>query len=568
MGGAGPDEGASYSNSIGSIYVFNLIVGAGALSLPNAFSQAGYISGTALLLVLAFFSYATSTFMVEAMSIANALKKRRAMHQSPDETGLDTPPLATEPGTEGADTSALLTALTPSESGIQGGEKHGQDLFDITDRSCSEMAALAGTFFTPLGEKFFYLTLIIYLYGDLCIYAAAVPVSLQNVVCPKGENATRGAEAPCPALKFAGVTVGGSYYVFLVIFILCLGPFTYVGISKTKYLQMFTTAMRWITFILLISLCIAGITGAGGHVSDFEVYAQSTTTRTPSKLPTHFTAASLSGTTFMFGASVYSFMCQHSLPSLVSPISNQERTGRMLFVVFVVVALFYILLVFSAMFRFEADALENKYYKGVYTLVWQKFPSTFVSIFLQMFPVFVLSTNFPIISITLRNNLITLGTKMFGSNQNPIVLRYVYPTLAIGPPVVVALFTNDVGSLISITGSYAGTGIQYIIPAMALLRARRTARETLGVRLIEANNKRSPFGQGNAMILIVLLWAAACLVLVTWNHIKSIPSVQHGLHKDGACDVHAMLLQSSGVHDLVSDDNHSNCSLHGPWRGP
>lgn len=33
------------------------------------------------------------------------------------------------------------------------------DLFDITDRKCAEMAAMAGTFFTPLGEKLFYVTL-------------------------------------------------------------------------------------------------------------------------------------------------------------------------------------------------------------------------------------------------------------------------------------------------------------------------------------------------------------------------------------------------------------------------
>lgn len=365
--------------------------------------------------------------------------------------------------------------------------------------------------------------------------------------------------------------MGGSYYVFLVIFILCLGPFAYVGVAKTKYLQMFTTAMRWVTFLLLISLCIAGIAGAGGGVDDFEVFARSTVVREPSVRPKTFNIASLSGTTFMFGASVYSFMCQHSLPSLVSPITNQARTGTMLLWVFIVVALFYLLLVYSAMFRFEAKALENHYYKGVYTLVWQQFPSRFVSIFLQMFPVFVLSTNFPIISITLRNNLVTLGAKLFGPNQNPLIVRYVYPTLAIGPPVVVAFFTNDVGALISITGSYAGTGIQYVIPAMTLLRARRVASAAFGVRTLERNGKRTPFGQGNAMIICVLGWAAICLVLVTWNHVKSIPAVQRSLNGDSvneSCDMHAMLLQSSGVHNLVSNANQTFCSEHGPWRGP
>ena len=59
------------------MYIFNLIIGVGALSLPKAFSQAGIILGTLLLFMLAFMSYMTATFMIEAMAIANALFKFR-----------------------------------------------------------------------------------------------------------------------------------------------------------------------------------------------------------------------------------------------------------------------------------------------------------------------------------------------------------------------------------------------------------------------------------------------------------------------------------------------------------
>lgn len=68
------------------MYIFNLIIGVGALSLPKAFSDAGLVLGTLLLIMLAFMSYMTATFMIEAMAIANALfrfKKRNGL----DETG-------------------------------------------------------------------------------------------------------------------------------------------------------------------------------------------------------------------------------------------------------------------------------------------------------------------------------------------------------------------------------------------------------------------------------------------------------------------------------------------------
>ena len=53
-----------------------------------------------------------------------------------------------------------------------------------------------------------------------------------------------------------------------------------------------------------------------------------------------------SGMTIMFGVSVYSFMCQHSLPSLISPITDQSQLSRMLFLVFTIVAAFYYALVY------------------------------------------------------------------------------------------------------------------------------------------------------------------------------------------------------------------------------
>lgn len=58
--------------------MFNLILGAGPLALPKAFSMAGVVLGTLLLVFLAFMSFMTTTFMVEAMASANAYARYKA----------------------------------------------------------------------------------------------------------------------------------------------------------------------------------------------------------------------------------------------------------------------------------------------------------------------------------------------------------------------------------------------------------------------------------------------------------------------------------------------------------
>ena len=68
------DNDGTYSLAIGFVYIFNIIVGTGALTMPKAFEKTGIILSSALLVFLTFMSFITATFMFEAMAIANAIK--------------------------------------------------------------------------------------------------------------------------------------------------------------------------------------------------------------------------------------------------------------------------------------------------------------------------------------------------------------------------------------------------------------------------------------------------------------------------------------------------------------
>ena len=85
------------------------------------------------------------------------------------------------------------------------------------------------------------------------------------------------------------------FRIFLAVFTVMAGPFGFFNVTKTKYLQIFTSLMRWLAFTAMVTLaCLRLSNGKIFHPKSFIV----------------------DGIPNMFGVCVYSFMCHHSLPSL------------------------------------------------------------------------------------------------------------------------------------------------------------------------------------------------------------------------------------------------------------
>ena len=222
------------------------------------------------------------------------------------------------------------------------------------------------------------------------------------------------------------------------------GPFGFFNVTKTKYLQIFTSLMRWLAFTAMVTLaCI--------RLSNGNIY--------------HPKSFVLDGIPNMFGVCVYSFMCHHSLPSLgkswiycikfwcsviyqlfsykihilsivscflVTPIRKKKHLFGLVFMDYFCILVFYFLLAFTAIFAF--DELND-----LYTLNFQPNPGEpiyklVVHYFLSLFPVFTLSTSFPIIAITLRNNLKALFLTE-GRMYSWCTRQCVFPLLALIPPV-------------------------------------------------------------------------------------------------------------------------------------
>ncbi|XP_033221519.1 transmembrane protein 104 homolog isoform X1 [Belonocnema kinseyi] len=479
------NDGNQYSTWVGLIYIFNLIVGTGALTLPAVFSRAGWMLGLIVILVLAFISFVTVTFVIEVMASANAIviwrriqQRKRALESLGD----------SEPFNSDSEDTPLVHAAVASSVGSETRHRY----YVINEKI--EMGEMASIFFSRFGTMLFYTCLVVYLYGDLSIYGAAVAKSLADVACTLPQNLTSNDTIPDAEACWENSSINrlDAYRLFLTLFVISLGPFVFFNVQKTKYLQYVTSGMRWLAFSIMIVYALRRIIVDGPQGNPSPV--------------------NLSGVPGLFGACVYSFMCHHSLPALVAPISNKTTLNKSLAVDYFIIAFFYLILAFTGAFAFEK--LDN-----LYTLDFgpggpEAFTSFFMVIieyFLALFPVFTLSTSFPIIAITLRNNLQTLFLKEDGT-YNFCLRKLIFPILAVVPPYLIAMSTKDLSILVEVTGSYAGAGIQYLIPTFLVYHARQKTQEVIGQGVI--NKFASPF-KGIYWLVFVIVWAIACMILVS-----------------------------------------------------
>ncbi|EEY67982.1 uncharacterized protein PITG_18046 [Phytophthora infestans T30-4] len=471
MAGGGPSIG-SYSPLTGFVFIFNLIVGAGALTIPHAFANVGLIYGSIALSILASVSYVTATFMVEAIAGVNALKRRAR------ELGVDA---------ANGDEKQPMNELSDSDDG----DAH-TEFVPLMVASEMELAEMAELLFNHRGIVAFYACITVYLYGDLAIYAVAVPKSLREIICPRPSADAVVWEC---SDKFNSSDL---YRLFVVLFGLLLGPFTFGHVHKTRTLQLVSTIIRHASFGLMIVLAIIGISrGHGRSVADVVSYEK------PANIAT------------FFGVCIYSFMCHHSVPGLVAPITDKSKVGTVL-----------------------ASAFMD-----VYTLNFKNYPVQAFGYFLSLFPVFTLSASFPLICITLRENIRHLATNMNGSSAPSdaafpsrglygFLETNMYALVALLPPLVVAFFTEDVSMLVGFTGAYAGLGIQWIVPTfLVFCLRRRLATEWKQMHPMEVavtrpgppaargnkNRFASPFAH-QSWLYMVLAFSVVSVVLITITH--------------------------------------------------
>eukprot|EP00824_Muranothrix_gubernata_P026476 TRINITY_DN9321_c0_g1_i3.p1 TRINITY_DN9321_c0_g1~~TRINITY_DN9321_c0_g1_i3.p1 ORF type:complete len:319 (-),score=46.99 TRINITY_DN9321_c0_g1_i3:21-977(-) len=308
----------------------------------------------------------------------------------------------------------------------------------------------------------------------------------------------------------------GVYYFWLFVFILCLTPWCFFNFQKTKYLQLVTLATRNIAFFMMIILGFVYI-HKHGHANTHEI---------PLFKITGFSA--------IYGVAVYAFMCHHSLPGMITPISRKEKMSILLFIDYVFVLISYLILCVTAIFAFgniEYDDCPSHpghpcKLQSLYTLNFASYDIRVIAGYLELFPVFTLTSSFPLICITLRNNIRVLIEGLLPKKpdhemeqeltpRQDLMRRMLFGCLAATPPYIVAFFTHDVRFLVNITGSFAGIVIQYVIPACLVLYSRKEIRRLMPDKNF-VNTSASPF-QHSLWVIGILTFSMASFIYTFVN---------------------------------------------------
>ena len=503
-------QGSGYSWQVGSVYVFNLMLGAGLLALPKAFVEVGWILGLVGLGVLAFISYCTVTFVIEAQSVHNALllhnskakKGNKVVPNGDEELELENTVVENneavryvqqenhrvavdnQNGVLDTYTEEDVNHVDKADEKPETGESELENdvyLYEITTKT--ELGELCQVFFHRIGFILYYIAICLYLYGGLSIYSAAIAKSLTSVVCGDSDCFDGNDTAPCK--NVTSLSVIHMYRIMLAAFVVLCGPFIFFTLTKTKILQLSTMAFRWFALISMIILALIKIIqGEGISMPNLVVVK---------KLPN------------FFGVALYAFMCQYSIPAVVTPIINKNRLKLSMMLNFACVVLFYAFILLTAVYAFQADKVHD-----LYTLNFTH--PAFFKYMLELFPVFTLSANFPILGIVLRENLKTLFLRKGEGEYGIFLRRILFPLVVLTPPIIIAYSTYNVGMLVGYTGAYAGAIIQYVVPAMLIYCARKKAITVFG----EYDNKyQSPF-RHRIWIYLVLIWYVVCFVFVTY----------------------------------------------------
>lgn len=415
-------ESGQFTPFVALCFTLNYVLGVGALGIPFSFQSAGLILSTAVMVAVALVTYLMLLWTIETLSIAQVFF-------AIDNEGV----LANEAMDgerhilrEGFDASSSLIPV---------------HLFEITRKL--EVTALCDLILGPWGKLAFQIALFFSLYSTLWAYAAVFESSFQSIL--SGFESTP---------------------LFLVsVFAVVVIPLSCLELTEQIFFQVFLTSFRaFVFFIMFISCSIASSTNP---VSDEPI-----------------PLAKWDSVSLIFTASSFALLFQPSAPGLIFPLKDQTKASSVFARAIVICVLLYFGLSCAAAIYFR-DKL-----KPSVNLNWRSFSfskdgkkglgTLVMNYILVLFPAIDTISVFPLLTVTLGNNLLfALGPFLETRISSALARRVLCRLLACIPPLIASYFIQRLDTILQISGIFSAY-IAFVNPSLLIHLAHKRMSKEFG----------------------------------------------------------------------------------------
>jgi len=494
--------GAKMAPSEAVVFMLNSLTGLSLLTMPYGFTKAGLLLGSLIVLGCMVMSYITATFMLEALTIANALnyekaeeeqivndpEVRQSLHKQMEQARKSEPDLK----------ASLLHRDTIAQFKKEVRQTNMNE-FKIRERV--ELGPLGQAVLTT-GKRAKFLAALIYVmilsftYGTASALVVTVNQSLGHTVISAIELV--GFHAPDQNSAYMACVVA-TFFITL--------PLCFANLQNTKKFTMVIMCFRFLAiFILLVIGSLKSLQRIQNEGT------QAVFKDVPIWNPDGFVA--------VFGNAVFLCGLHHYLPSMISPLEPQQKAPGVIIVAFSCCYLLLTATCATALTAFNAETHEycspdpgGNWCKiqPLYNLNFSpvSFGGGFLALFLLAYPAMAIAS-IPVAAITTRNTMGTaLGIKP-PDPEAPYTLSNILLTLSVVvPPFTVALITQDVQAVIQYVGGYAGLSVSFLCPLILLIRCRLAL--TLDAPEFKDVDRplKSPFGNLCGYIAVVVVYIFA-----------------------------------------------------------
>jgi len=453
--------GDSISPTESLVFLMNSMTGISILTLPYAFSKAGFLLGLVIMSACMLVAFITATFMCEAFAIATGIQYDQAVEQE----------ASGQPADPAGPHQALLQSYGTDSSPDARDRK-----FKFRERM--EMGYLGELLFKQkvlIGGV--YGVMVAQMYGSNTVLCVIVNKALSHAV----ESIMQMCGSTADENRIYQISV---IVTFLVVFPLCLAD-----LQKTKKFTAVVMTLKFIAMALFVIVSAPKV---------FVVWQQE-----GESIFEHIPMWNSDYATLVFGNSVFLFCQHHMLPSMTAPVQPQGKIPLVIGTGFLLITLISCLINITALLAWTSEsaatcsaeagghfcAIQPMYNLNFAPLSWLH---GFVGIFIVAYPA-MSTANFPVQAITTRNTLTLLLGLEPTDPAKPFAAQNLILLLAVlMPPFAVALVSTDVQTMIQYVGGYAGLTIGFLIPMLLVIYGRRlkdaTGSESIPMKSCFANH--------------------------------------------------------------------------------